>query len=236
MFLLSTRSFCGWYVSHNARAERGRSFLWLAKDFACDNSRRRDRLDMGSQLHRFVGSPLSEHMFFRSANAWKRRLEAFEWTSPPVAQSFTWGRLRELVKYAAATVPYYADTLRAAGVDPDPDSLTPESFRRIPPLSKIMLKQHSPELLLSRQANRRDIDVRQTSGTTGMLLHLYRDLRQLPFNRGTIRWFAAWAGLKPGDTVLQFRRSAHVATDAAGMALDQWRPEGASAAHPGGQW
>lgn len=165
-------------------------------------------MSVGNALHRYLGAPVGERVVFRSANAWRRRLEAFEWSSPSEARDFTWRRLRDLVAFAATTVPYYAVALKTAGVDPD--TLTPESFLRIPPLGKTVLKEQTPEVLLSGQADRRYVDVRETSGTTGMPVHLYRDARELPFNRGTLRWLAGWAGLNPGDTVLHFRRSAHM--------------------------
>jgi phenylacetate-CoA ligase len=82
-------------------------------------------------------------------------------------------RVRELVRFAAHSVPHYRDLFRRDGIDPETirgaDDLT-----RLPFLDKSEIRR-APERFISDSRRGRDAVVFETSGTTGLRLRIAHD-------------------------------------------------------------
>mgnify|MGYP003575096473 CR=1 FL=1 len=100
-----------------------------------------------------------------------RELSASEWWSVSDIAAYQDERVRELIRHAYATVPYYHDRMRELG-------LTPEDIRgradlpKLPVLTKEEVRANY-ERMVSTSAAKRDLVLRHTSGTTGKALHFY---------------------------------------------------------------
>lgn len=94
-------------------------------------------------------------------------------------------RLRELVRYAARTVPYYRRLFRAQGIDPAAIRVA-EDLDRLPLLEKEAVRQE-PRLFVSESRRGQTAVPFVTSGTTGSPLTVFCDrdylLSQAGFNK-----------------------------------------------------
>lgn len=82
-----------------------------------------------------------------------------------------WRRLREIVEYARAQVPYYRE-LPAAEAQRDPFEAIQRTLARIPVLEKTTYREHCEDFL-ARDIPRRSLVRGKTSGTTGTALPLW---------------------------------------------------------------
>jgi phenylacetate-coenzyme A ligase PaaK-like adenylate-forming protein len=86
-------------------------------------------------------------------------------------------RVRETVRYAAETVPYYRELFRAEGIDPS-DIKTAADLERLPLLDKETV-QADPDRFISESRLGRTSVPFLTSGSTGMRLRIHHDRRSL---------------------------------------------------------
>jgi phenylacetate-CoA ligase len=95
------------------------------------------------------------------------QLQQSEWLSPPEIERRQYGQASRLANHAADTVPFYRARLAAAGV-PLGRRLSPEEWRRIPPMSREDI-QAQGDRLLSRPYPKSHGETRpvSTSGSTG---------------------------------------------------------------------
>ncbi len=89
-------------------------------------------------------------------------------------------RLRRIVRYAAATVPYYRDLFRASGLDPSEIRST-RDLDRLPLVEKSLVAADPHRFRSTSPAGRNAIPF-PTSGTTGVRLDIYHDLHSLLAN------------------------------------------------------
>lgn len=89
-------------------------------------------------------------------------------------------RVRELVRYAAETVPYYRDLFRDARLDSH-DIRDADDLERLPLLDKRMVQADPARFRSVSKAGRDGLEVRGT-GTTGMPLAVFHDRRSLLAN------------------------------------------------------
>ena len=89
-------------------------------------------------------------------------------------------RLRQTVRYAADTVPYYQNLFRKEGTDPD-SIKTIHDLPRLPLLKKKALRQN-PHLFLSTLKLGRESILFSTSGSTGEPSKIYHDRHSLLAN------------------------------------------------------
>jgi phenylacetate-CoA ligase len=82
-------------------------------------------------------------------------------------------RLCEMVKHAAANVPYYRRVFREHGIDPEAIR-SREDLVKIPVLKKSTVRE-IPRELVDERLDRKHLIETHTSGTTGSALELYRD-------------------------------------------------------------
>jgi phenylacetate-CoA ligase len=106
-------------------------------------------------------------------------------------------KLREIVRHAYRTVPYYHETFTHLGLAPD-DIQTEEDLQRLPIISKIDVHRN-PLSFISREFDISECIRFRTSGTSGMPVTIYYDENALMFylllNHRWNRIIAASAGL-----------------------------------------
>ncbi|MEE8187772.1 MAG: hypothetical protein V3T80_01075 [Kiloniellales bacterium] len=96
-----------------------------------------------------------------------QQLEESQWWTPDMLRAHQYGQLTILLRHAMASVPYYAERLRAAGV-PAREPLTPEIWQGIPLLRREDIQEagtalHSKAVPKGHQPLNRN----STSGSTG---------------------------------------------------------------------
>jgi phenylacetate-CoA ligase len=111
-------------------------------------------------------------------------------------------RLQSIVRFAAATVPYYRAAFRREGVDPE-SIRTVDDLTRIPPLDKETVHAEGRSLW-SEAIPARELVLGHSSGTTGTAL-------SLAYTREAMAWEYAvnwrqrgWHGLRLGDRYAAF--------------------------------
>jgi phenylacetate-CoA ligase len=90
------------------------------------------------------------------------------------------GRVRDLVRYAAETVPHYRELFAAHGIDPRAIR-TAEDLDRLPLLDKDTVRQ-APERFVSTSRRGQDALPFVTSGSTGTPLRIHHDIDSLIAN------------------------------------------------------
>lgn len=86
--------------------------------------------------------------------------------------SFQWKKLKNLVAYAYANVPYYQTLFKSLGITPG-DIQTPADFSKLPILKKKDI-QDSFEEMISQKIDIKGMSVNSTGGSTGMPLNFYQ--------------------------------------------------------------
>jgi phenylacetate-CoA ligase len=89
-------------------------------------------------------------------------------------------RLREMVRYAAKTVPYYLNLFRREKIDPG-EIRTVEDLDRLPFIDKEVVRKNPHYFVSASRRGKKSIPF-TTSGTTGMPLTIYHDQHSLLFN------------------------------------------------------
>jgi phenylacetate-CoA ligase len=126
-----------------------------------------------------------------------------------LSQSETWDinqlrayqqrQLRLLIDHCYTNVPYYTEVFRTRGLSPR-DIQTPEDIRKLPLLTKQIVRKRKTDLIASNiPALRRD--EAHTSGSTGTALGFFMDRSTRPFERAIARRHLGWLGYKPGDPI-----------------------------------
>jgi phenylacetate-CoA ligase len=98
------------------------------------------------------------------------QLEQNQWRRPDEIASAQFGQLRQLVAFAAATVPHYR---RQLGSRYPADGLNPQTWREIPILTRKVLHEAATDLISEQipKAHGRTSPIR-TSGSTGMVVEV----------------------------------------------------------------
>lgn len=110
----------------------------------------------------------------RFGKEFHRRLDELcesEWWSASDIAGYQDDRVRELVRHAYGTVPYYRDRMVALGLTPA-DIRTRADLAKLPVLTKEDVRSNY-QRMVSTTARKRDLVRRHTSGTTGKALHFY---------------------------------------------------------------
>lgn len=208
----------------------------------------------GRALLRGVVYPVVDRLLAPRALICQRELERFQWLDPETIRRRQWTKLADLLRHAYDTTAYYRRVFDAAGLDPADfvlGRLTPETFARIPVLTKAGLRDEFPAGIVSTILGSRRPLVGHTSGTTQAPLTVYKDPDTCPFDQATHVWLNGWASFHRGERFLyltHYRRSSrlrdriwHALTgrryfpaepildrdgEAVADLLDRWRPDG----------
>jgi phenylacetate-CoA ligase len=110
-----------------------------------------------------------------------RFLRQSQWWSADRIREYQDARVRELIRHAFDTVPFYRRRLDEAGLRPS-DIRTQDDLRLLPILTKQQVRENC-EAMVSRRFNRWLLDARSTSGTTGTHTTMYNSHRGYSMHR-----------------------------------------------------
>jgi phenylacetate-CoA ligase len=108
-----------------------------------------------------------------------------------------WDKLRNVVKAAYESCPYYAELLDGVGMKPE-DVRTPEDFARIPFLTKSIIRKRGKDML-ARGADPAKLSESGTAGTTDMPVKFYRTMEVVREKWAQTASFNRWYGWDVGD-------------------------------------
>jgi phenylacetate-CoA ligase len=111
-------------------------------------------------------------------------------------------RLREMVAFAAATVPYYRELFQHEGIDPAAIRGL-DDLSRIPLLDKETVRARAVEFK-SEAVPSREILPAHSSGSTGSALPLFHSREGLGWEYAVIWRQREWFGLQPGERFAAF--------------------------------
>lgn len=146
------------------------------------------------------------------AAAWRLRLRFFGRTldhlesmkrlaQAPRAEveAFQQARLRRLLLHAYDKVPYYRETLAAAGVVKK-GRLDLDNFTRLPLLDKALIRERFDDLNASDAASR-GAKVNTSGGSTGEPVRFLQDRESDEWKLATKQLFNSWTGYRQGEPV-----------------------------------
>jgi phenylacetate-CoA ligase len=148
------------------------------------------RTVVGPLWARWEGSPFLRHY---------RELRKTQYDDPNGIRARQWGALRAMVRHAYESVPFYRRRLDDCG-------LTPESIRgfedylQVPVLTKAEIRAHGRELL-SNGYPAESLNIKKTSGSTGVALEILIDEASLQWKRACTLRSDEWSGWRWGERV-----------------------------------
>jgi len=116
---------------------------------------------------------------------------------PDEIRQFQWQKLKNLLEYAAAYVPYYRRLFKDLGAQPG-DFKSFEDFKSFPILRKCDIKANKEDLV-SEVYPRRQLEKDSTGGSTGENLHFYVDQSSSQARRANNVRMNEWIGIRIGD-------------------------------------
>lgn len=131
-----------------------------------------------------------------------RTLARRQFRSVEDVRAYQLERLRSLVRYAAAHVPFYRERFRGVGVRPD-DIRSLEDYSRIPILTREDVLTQLPDLW-SREFLRDDLLLMGTGGSTGVPMNYYKDVDDLDRAQVVLARSHTWAGKGRWDLLAFF--------------------------------
>jgi phenylacetate-coenzyme A ligase PaaK-like adenylate-forming protein len=135
-------------------------------------------------------------------NEWRGLSDLEEWQNR---------RLRELVRHAYDTVPYYREVFTESRISPE-DIRTVDDLHRLPILTKDIIKKNFNRLISSKIPKRK-IRHGHTSGTTGSPLNVSYDIQTCVAHH-VVDWrWKNWAGLEYGQAYASLQGRVIVPTD-----------------------
>ncbi len=123
-------------------------------------------------------------------------MESEKWSGSEI-EAYQNERLRWLIRHAYENVPYYRERWKSLKITPD-DIRSRQDLAKLPILTKEEVRQNMSRLV-SLKANRQQLVLKHTSGTTGKALHFYVSKESIPF-----QWAVWWRhrlrfGVQPGS-------------------------------------
>jgi phenylacetate-CoA ligase len=108
-------------------------------------------------------------------------------------------KLQRLVEYAYQYVPYYRRTFKQAGFHPDDLRKDLASLRRLPILTRVIIRENFDEMMTTEPQRRRRMSVLSTSGSTGHPLIFMQDSDFRDYVTAGIQRHLGWAGWEMGQ-------------------------------------
>ena len=128
-----------------------------------------------------------------------KELNRTQWLSRDDLQKLQWKKIQRLVKYAYQYVPYYQRTFDSSGFRPEDLNQNPDSFLKIPILTKSIIKENWNDLQTTEPGRKRQMSKLATSGSTGQPLVFMQDLDFRDYVTADIQRHIGWAGWELGD-------------------------------------
>jgi len=127
-----------------------------------------------------------------------RMVEQWQWLSPEESRVLQDERLRKLIQYAYAHVPYYREILPAAGVISKSSRVDVGKLSNIPLLNKAIIRARFDDLTTDELEQRKWF-VNTSGGSTGEPIKLIQDREYDSWNRAIKLLHNLWTGYAPGS-------------------------------------
>jgi len=129
-----------------------------------------------------------------------QHLQRLKNADPEYLNEFRWNALKRLLRHAYANVPFYKKRFAAQEIHPE-DIRSWADFAGIPPLTRADVKSQC-DALISRLHAREDLEVGETSGSSGTPMIFYYD--NAAYSAGRAAVLTGWelAGKKLGDKLV----------------------------------
>ncbi|GEK78821.1 phenylacetate--CoA ligase family protein [Agrococcus baldri] len=138
--------------------------------------------------------------------------------SPQRIEELSLRRAADHARFAMERSPFYRDLYRDHGFRPK-DLSDPEAFTALPLVDKEMLREHGPSIRTD-EATASTASTSRTGGSTGLPLHIQRDLR---FPARALEWrLFSWWGVRPWDDRGIITRHMHQGTARIRHRLSWW--------------
>jgi phenylacetate-CoA ligase len=125
-------------------------------------------------------------------------LNRLQWLSRDELLSLQQAKLRRLLEHAYAYVPYYRRLFDQVGFRPDDLRHDPASFRKVPTLSKAMIRENFADLQTTDPEVRSQLSVLTTGGSTGEPLKFMQDHTFRDYVMADLHRHLGWAGWELG--------------------------------------
>jgi len=126
-----------------------------------------------------------------------KELEKTQWLSVGEIKKMQWNKLKNLLEYAYANVPYYHRIFKTLNMTPK-DITTPDDFRKLPLLDKEEIKNNI-SCIVSSNYRTKDLIPNSTGGSTGVNLNFFSDGKNSGRVGAIVLRNDNWAGLEIGD-------------------------------------
>lgn len=154
---------------------------------------------MYGAIVRHVLLPFHERLVGRDTLRFYRTLNESQWFAPSELAAMQCGKLRELLRHAAACVPYYRRRFVEAGVDVRLiDEL--DALSALPMLSKDDIRAYRSAMVWHQSPG--GLFPRSTGGSTGEPVHFFLDRRRQAYDQAARMRSHEWFGARPGDREL----------------------------------
>lgn len=139
-------------------------------------------MSLYSRLDKHLLLPIADMVMSRGVSKeWKLMREAEHYSEQRLLDLQN-KRLQELIQHCYTNVPYYRNLFRSLSLTPD-DIKTREDLRKLPVLTKQMIRNHYDELVADNAAEYKSMNS-STGGSTGTPLKFKKDVQT---------WNMAWA-------------------------------------------
>jgi phenylacetate-coenzyme A ligase PaaK-like adenylate-forming protein len=128
-----------------------------------------------------------------------RALRRSQFDPPAVIAGRQWAAVRDLLRHAQETVPFYERRFREAGIDVA-TMRAPEDLRRLQLLTKADIREHGHEMI-SRLFRDCKLTSKTTSGSTGVSLQVWVDEESMRFKWACRLRSDEWSGWRIGEPV-----------------------------------
>lgn len=144
---------------------------------------------------------LRAHEWFTGRHVLRRleELNRTQWLDEPALLALQQAKRQQLVEYAYQYVPYYRRLFDQVGFHPADLPRDPQSWFKIPLLTKDLITEHFSELLTTEPARRARLTKVTTSGSTGRPLTFMEDNDFRDAVTADIQRHLGWAGWQLGQ-------------------------------------
>jgi phenylacetate-CoA ligase len=126
-------------------------------------------------------------------------LKQTQWLSSDELQALQMRRLQSVLEYAYAHVPHYQRVFDQVGFRPTDLKKDPDSFQKIPPVSKAYMRDHIDEFITTEPSRRKGLLPDCTSGSTGEPFAFWIDRYCRDYAVATTFRHHTWCGWQPGQ-------------------------------------
>ncbi|MCG7985956.1 MAG: hypothetical protein JAZ20_14560 [Candidatus Thiodiazotropha weberae] len=125
-------------------------------------------------------------------------LKSSQYLRPDEIKAIQLNKLKKLLKYSYANIPFYHDRFKKAGFNPT-DFKTLEDLKIIPLLTKDDIRKNSSQLINNEDKNKDNYIVTLSGGTTGPSIEIYNSKQTIAAKIASQHRFDSWAGWTKGD-------------------------------------